>query len=260
MIFDELDRKMRIYETGHDHCVLPGIWMAARIDGRKFTRLSRETLKLASPFDEKMRDWMVATLRHLMECGFHAIYGYTQSDELSVLFARDETTFGRKLRKYQSVLAAEASAFFARLADQHAVFDCRISQLPNPESVVDYFRWRNEDASRNALNGWCYWTLRETDLDPRQATRQIAGLSLAAKNELLFQHGVNYNDTPLWQKRGVGVYWTNVEKTGLNPLTGESSLTTRRVLKTDLALPMKEAYSQFIRQLLATHDSKRASD
>ena len=26
------------------------------------------------------------------------------------------------------------------------------------------------------------------------------------KNELLFQKGINYNDLPGWQKKGVGVY------------------------------------------------------
>jgi hypothetical protein len=30
MKFDELDKKMRIYETAHDLCVLPGIYMVAR--------------------------------------------------------------------------------------------------------------------------------------------------------------------------------------------------------------------------------------
>jgi len=26
MKFDELDAKMRVYETAHDHCVLPGLY------------------------------------------------------------------------------------------------------------------------------------------------------------------------------------------------------------------------------------------
>jgi tRNA(His) guanylyltransferase len=46
MKFDELDKKMRIYETAHDLCVLPGIYMVARLDGRGFTRLTKEILKL----------------------------------------------------------------------------------------------------------------------------------------------------------------------------------------------------------------------
>ena len=39
---------------------------------------------------------------------------YTQSDEISLMFHRDETLFDRKLRKYNSVLAGEASVSFSR--------------------------------------------------------------------------------------------------------------------------------------------------
>ena len=39
MKFDELDEKMRVYETAHDLCVLPGMHIVARVDGRGFTRL-----------------------------------------------------------------------------------------------------------------------------------------------------------------------------------------------------------------------------
>jgi hypothetical protein len=41
MQFEALDRMMRVFETAHDHCVLPGLWMVARLDGRSFTRLAR---------------------------------------------------------------------------------------------------------------------------------------------------------------------------------------------------------------------------
>ena len=42
MIFDELDRKMRIYEQSLDQVLLPEIYMVARLDGRGFTRLTKE--------------------------------------------------------------------------------------------------------------------------------------------------------------------------------------------------------------------------
>lgn len=42
MKFDELDVRMRVYETAHDQSVLPGVYMVARIDGRNFTRLTKE--------------------------------------------------------------------------------------------------------------------------------------------------------------------------------------------------------------------------
>src|SRR5262245_28065195 len=133
MNFDELDTKMRVFETAHDHCVLPGIWMVARIDGRGFTRLTREVHQFEAPFDLRFRDLMVATTEHLMNCGYRAIYGYTQSDEISILFDRNEGVFGRKLRKYNSILAGEASAKFSLSLGAHATFDCRISQLSSEE-------------------------------------------------------------------------------------------------------------------------------
>ena len=34
MTFDELDTRMRLFETAHDVCVLPGISIVARLDGR----------------------------------------------------------------------------------------------------------------------------------------------------------------------------------------------------------------------------------
>ncbi len=250
MKFDELDEKMRAYETAHDHCAVPGLYLAARIDGRSFTRLTREVQQFEAPFDERFRDLMVATTEHLMQCGFRVVYGYTQSDEISLLFHPDENSFGRKLRKYDSILAGEASAKFALLLGAHAAFDCRLSLLPNAGLVRDYFRWRNEDAHRNALNGWCYWTLRKQGLDVTQATKRLEKLPVGAKNELLFQHGINFNDVPNWQKRGVGMYWESYEKAAVNPLTGAAVTATRRRIRVDYELPMRDAYGDFVLRLL----------
>ncbi|MCP4093807.1 MAG: guanylyltransferase, partial [Planctomycetes bacterium] len=160
MKFDDLDKKMRVYETAHDHCVMPEVFMVARIDGRGFTRLTKDVHDFEAPFDVRFRDCMVGATEHLMACGFRVIYGYTQSDEISLLFHRDESSFGRKVRKFNSVLAGEASAKFSLLLGDLGAFDCRIIQLPNEDRVIDYFRWRNEDAHRNALNAHCYWALR----------------------------------------------------------------------------------------------------
>ena len=42
MKFDDLDKKMRVFETAADLCVLPSMFMVARLDGRIFTRLTKE--------------------------------------------------------------------------------------------------------------------------------------------------------------------------------------------------------------------------
>ena len=49
MKFDELDSKMRVFETAHDRSVLPGMFMVARIDGRNFTRLTKEIHNFEAP-------------------------------------------------------------------------------------------------------------------------------------------------------------------------------------------------------------------
>ncbi len=133
MKFEQLDRRMRVYETAHDHCVLPGMHMVARIDGRSFSQLTRGGAggqKLEAPYDTRFRDCMVTTLEHLVtSCGFSVLFGYTQSDEMSLLFKRDESLFGRKLRKYLSVLAGEASAKFSLAFGSLGAFDARISSF-----------------------------------------------------------------------------------------------------------------------------------
>jgi tRNA(His) guanylyltransferase len=199
---------------------------------------------------------MVETAEHLMgRCGFNMVYGYTESDEISLLFGLEENSFGRKLRKLISILAGEASAKFSLLLGAVASFDCRISQLPSLKLVVDYFRWRNEDAHRNALNAHCYWLLRKQGKDVAEATAGLKGISVAHKNELLFRHGVNFNDLPLWQKRGIGLYWEEYDRPAENPVTGEQVVACRKRIRRNLELPMKDDYSVFLRMLIDEENS-----
>ena len=258
MKFDDLDKKMRVFETAADLCVLPGMFMVARLDGRSFTRLTKDVCQFEAPFDVRFRDLMVATTESLMTCGFRVLYAYTESDEISLLFDSSEQLFGRKLRKYNSTLAGEASAQLSVRLGQVATFDCRISQLPTLELVVDYFRWRNEDAARNALSAWCYWTLRKDGQNEQQATKRLLGQSVSQKNELLFQYGINFNDLPNWQKRGVGLYWEEYDKPSVNPITNQEVTARRRRIRTDLDLPMKDEYGQFVRSLISQPQTQGA--
>jgi tRNA(His) 5'-end guanylyltransferase len=250
MKFDDLDTKMRVFETASDSCVLPNLYMVARLDGRNFTRLTKEIHQFEVPFDSQFRDCMIETVKHLMNCGFRIDYAYTQSDEISLLFHLNEDTFKRKLRKYHSVLAAEASATFSLLLGEIGCFDCRISQLPTKDLVCDYFRWRQEDAHRNALNSHCYWCLRKNGESQQAATNALFGLSVSDKNELLFQHEINFNNLPNWQKRGIGLYWESYEKQAINPKLGTPVTATRKRIKSELELHKKDEYSCFLLNFL----------
>ena len=82
------------------------------------------------------------------------------------------------------------------------------------------------------------------------ATQQIKGLSVAEKNELLFQHEINFNDLPNWQKRGIGIYWEEYVKKGWNPVLNQEEASVRKRLKIDTELPMKDQYSLLIREIV----------
>jgi tRNA(His) guanylyltransferase len=254
MTFDELDERMRIYETGNDTVVPPGMYFIARLDGRSFTRLTKELHDFEKPFDPRFRDYALETVKHLMQTGFNIIYGYTQSDEISLLFHIEENSFARKHRKLISVLAGEASAKFSLQLGSIAVFDCRISELPNRQLVADYFRWRHEDAYRNSLSAYCYWELRKTGATAREATRQLDKMSTSEKDTLLFTLGISYHTLPAWQRRGIGVYWKEITKECFNPITQETVLANRKVLAVEESLPADEEYSRFILSLMAGYN------
>lgn len=250
MNYDELDRQMRVYEESLDQVLLPELYLVARLDGNRFTRLTKEVCNFEAPFDERFRDMMVHTVQALMNYGFRVIYGFTESDEISLLFHPEENTFGRKVRKYNSILAGVASAAFSLELGQSAVFDCRMVPLPTVERVRDYFLWRQEDAHRNALNAHCYWLLRKQGVSKQAATARLDGQSTAYKNELLFRNGINFDQLPAWQKRGIGLYWKTEEKKGFNPVTGQQTAALRRRLTEAYELPLREAYAKMVEEIL----------
>jgi len=249
----DLEARMRQFEAALDHPVPPGFQIVARLDGRGFTRLTKEVCQFEAPFDPGFRDLMAAACRHLMTCGFNVLLAYSESDEISLLLHAQEMTFGRKPRKWISILAGEASAAFSLALGRPAAFDARLSVLPGREQVVDYFRWRMNDAARCCLNGHAYWLLRRQGLSARATAQRLLGMARTDKHELLFRHGVNFDALPTWQKRGFAVYWVERERVGRNPLTGEVTLTTRRELHTDEQLPWKDDYERALGRLLAGH-------
>jgi len=250
MDFDTLDKQMRRFEQSLDRNMLEGIYLVARLDGHGFTRLTKKEWNLEKPFDVRFRDAMIETTKHLMDCGFRMIYGYTQSDEISMLFHLKDNTFGRKERKLVSILASEASVAFSMCTGKSAIFDNRLVPLPTAENVVDYFRWRQEDAHRNSLNSHCYWALRREGVSAEEAQKTMLGISNSKKNEILFQRGINYDDLPLWQKRGIGMYYKNEVREGYNPVTRETTQYTRHSLHIEMDLPIGSEYSALIEAIV----------
>ncbi|MBF9134352.1 tRNA 5'-guanylyltransferase [Plantactinospora sp. S1510] len=243
---DEFESRQRAREYFHSLRVLPGAWAVIRLDGRSFSRFTEEHFE--KPFDPRFGELMVGTAQTLLT-ELAGRYAYTESDEISVLLPPDFTLFGRSVEKLVSISAGIASAAFTRAAGEPAHFDARIWLGVDVTDVADYFSWRQSDATRCALNGWCYWTLRRNGSSAEEASRALTGASTSDKNELLFRYGINFAELPAWQRRGVGLWWETHQHAGRDPVRGTEVTSTRRRVRVDRELPMKTDYRELLQRL-----------
>ena len=247
MRLKDLDMIQRAREWYHGLTLLPGAWAIVRVDGRAFSRLTEE--RYEKPFDPAFADAMVAAATELLtELGGR--YAYTESDEISVLLDPAWSLFGRSVEKLVSISASVATAGFTMATGAPGTFDARVWLGTSPGDVIDYFSWRQADAGRCALNGWCYWTLRGEGLSGRSATSALAGLDTSGKNELLFERGINFAEVPAWQRRGVGLWFEEYESDGFDPARGESVVARRRRVRVERELSAGDVYRADLGRLL----------
>jgi tRNA(His) 5'-end guanylyltransferase len=242
----EFDARVHRGEWFHALTVPPGMWCVLRVDGREFSRLTQE--RFDKPYDWRVLEYMVdATGALLTDIG--GIYGYTQSDEISVLLPPEYDGFGRSLEKLVSLSAAAASARFSVRAGLPVSFDARVWVGAGVDDVVDYFTWRQADAARSALDTWAFWTLRRDGLDAQGAADALAGVAASDKNELLFRHGVTFNEVPTWQRRGAALYYAAPDPDGAGSAPGAEPPRPR--LREVTELPSRDAYRDLVRSVVA---------
>lgn len=208
---DDLGDRMKSYEDRYSLKLLPMIPVLARIDGRSFSKLTKN---LHKPYDASFASLMGLVAHSLCE-ETNAILGYVQSDEISLLYHTEdyqsEIFFAGKHSKMVSVLASIATRVFNDLnfglVKGKAEFDCRVWQVPTKGEAVNYFIWRQKDAVRNALQG----AARSV-----YSHKECEGKNRADLNEMLFQKGVNFNDYPSFFKRG-SFYKRKYTETAVDP-------------------------------------------
>lgn len=174
-----------------------------RLDGRHFSAFTRG---LQRPYDVRMSKLMLDTTRHLVE-ETQALIGYTQSDEISlVYFAKDDSEylFNGKYQKLTSTLAAMASVYFnSKLAEaipekagQLPTFDARVWQVENLREAYLNLLWRQDDASRNSIS---------MAAQARYSHRKLQGVGSDEKKQWLRDIGDPWEAHPKFFKYGVFV-------------------------------------------------------
>ena len=153
-----LGDRMKKYEKVSRTSLMPKTPIIIRIDGKAFHTWTKG---LETPFDERFYAAMAKTTQDLVNNIQGAVFGYGQSDEISI-FLKDYDTydtqawFDGQVQKIVSVAASLATAFFnnhARqlgIGEKLAFFDARAFSLPAHE-VTNYFIWRQQDFHRNSI-------------------------------------------------------------------------------------------------------------
>jgi tRNA(His) 5'-end guanylyltransferase len=203
--FDSIGDRMKDYESVPKTRLMPKSPVLARLDGRAFHTLTK---KMRRPYDARFHRCMQEAAIHL--CG--GISGcqvaYVQSDEITLLLldTRTYTTqawFDNEVQKMCSVAASMCSvAFYAAFLREFEgdlpskvlpTFDARFWNVPVHE-VGNCLLWRQQDAERNSLT---------MAAQAHYSHKDLHGKGRSAKHDLLHAKGVNWNDLPTPQKRGV---------------------------------------------------------
>lgn len=241
------EAKMREGEVFHKLRVPADRWTVVRVDGRGFSRFTAAHFQ--KPFDAAFHEHMVETARTLMT-DLNALYTYTESDEISVLLPYDWNWFDRSQEKLVSISASIASVAFSRAAGHAAHFDSRVWTGDSEYQVTDYFRWRQSDSERCALNNWCYWLLRNSGQSASAASLTLESRSTKFKRELLQTHDIDFDAVPDWQRWGTGLYWGEFTKTGFDPVKQQEVAAIRRRIDCNSSLPRGDEYARFLAGLL----------
>ncbi|MBO5151459.1 MAG: guanylyltransferase [Methanobrevibacter sp.] len=235
---------MKEYEIFSDLRVPVNSKIIVRLDGRSFHSFARK-MELTKPYDDNFYKVMVEVSKELFK-EFSPLFIYTFSDEISILL--DKVPFNGRIEKINSIMASfTASSFSINYNEEFPkaiAFDSRIIPI-NDDEIYDYFKWRQDEAWRNCVNGYGIHFLK-SKYSSDTANEKINGLNLSDIHELLFKNGINLNDVATWKKRGIGVYRKNKKITGYNKKEEKEQISYRSFIHVDCNLPIfsKEFFNE----------------
>jgi len=217
---DDFGDRMKAYEKEYTEAHVPiDQILCVRIDGKGFSKFTKNFKK---PFDDRLGETMKKTMMALVK-ETHASIGYTQSDEITLIYTPGEKAteyiFGGKVSKINSILASMATYHFNRLlsvyidVDKPAFFDCRAWAVPDLAEASNVLLWRVQDARKNSISSLFRWTAGHS---------KMHGLSGDEMKTLLkSDYFTDWNELPNKYKYG----------TYAKPVTVESYLTRDELMK-----------------------------
>lgn len=211
----KIDDRMKRYEFVSKSYLMRRTPVLIRIDGKAFHTFTKHCDK---PYDEDLHEAFNSTMKTLL-CEIQgAVLAYGQSDEISILLRDWDTLttdawFDYNVQKIVSVSASIATIAFncyyfnfsipSVLTYKFALFDSRAFNIPI-EEVINYFIWRQQDATRNSINSLAQQHFSNNELLNKKCNDTL---------DMLMNRGVDWNKLHTWKKRGTCVYKNT--KTGI---------------------------------------------
>lgn len=196
------DRIVEYYEDRFKNKLMRRTVTIIRLDGKGF---SKYTSALEKPFDKAFSDDMDATTIFLCKNIQGAKFGYTQSDEITIVLSdfdelESQAWFDYSVQKITSIAASIATAKFNELrkfrdpSANLAFFDARVFQVPTLDEMVNTIIWRQQDCTRNSISMAASAYFPHKFLEKKSSDE---------KQELLFtEKNINWNDYLPKFKRG----------------------------------------------------------
>lgn len=159
MTNDSLGDRMKAYEGAYKYTLPPRQPTVIRVDGKSFHTYTKG---IQRPWCAKLSSAMDEVALQLCKNIQTVQMAYVQSDEISLLlhpYIRYQTQpwFAGEVQKMVSVSASiaattmtvESEKVFGKI--KPAYFDSRVFVLPTVSEVLNYFLWRQQDATRNSV-------------------------------------------------------------------------------------------------------------
>ncbi len=193
-----------------------------RVDGWNFRKVA-EKLSLQRPYDVKLARSLASAPAELMRLGFPLVFAFTFSDEISFLLAPPLPWRGR-IEKLTTILASYTAGCLSKIFNETLAFDGRAVLIGNEDEAIEYMIWRQSETWRNVLNSYALNALEREGLSRREAIGILKGKKASELHELIFQKlGLNINNAPTWQRRGIAVRWiVKVKSTDFGPVRRRS--------------------------------------
>lgn len=220
-----LGDRMKQYESVSKTGLIHRMPVILRLDGCHFHTFTRGFDK---PFDEVLMHSMIGTMKYLCKNIQGCVFGYTQSDEISLILVdykklNTSAWYDNEVQKMCSVAASLCTLAFNRIfrdevhnhvpkysnenpkllsaynkaLETGAIFDCRAFNIPK-EEVCNCIIWRQQDATRNSIQSLAQSVFSH---------KELQGLSCDKLQDKLFkERGINWIDLEDYKKRGTACY------------------------------------------------------